>query len=287
MLSLPSGEQFKTATSAIAAELFRSGVAKRPLPEVFAEVEGFIELVLQRILLPPEFVRGLVGELLILAEYLRAQRRAGESHDDPTVCWRGWARESRDFSFGQTSLEVKTTTLTVSRHRISSLDQVEARQIDGAAVELLYLVSVGLREADAGDYSVAALSGAVLELLGPNFSRASLNQAQRKFIGRLEQYGPDDRVGYRHFDMLDLAPYSQAYSTTFVPRFYKITDENIGIIRRSDLAARFPCVLPKGVAFTIELPPQIAGSIGNPTEDFRKLMELMAGGGDMEAISAT
>ncbi len=274
LLQLPRGDAFRTATATIAAELFRRGIASRPTLEVFAEVEPFIALVLRRVLLPDDFVLGLVGELLVMKELLVAlgDRRATVS--DPTAVWQGWRQQARDFVLGSTSIEVKTTGLNVSRHTISGFDQVEPRTLDGGRTESLFVASIGLRRASvSGPLSIASLADQIIELLRGTADHA---EAQKKFVDRLAQYGPEGFQGYKHPDMRDQESYAQSFTTTFVARVYDMADENIRIVRRADLAREFPFVLPHGVRYTMELPGSIPGSIENPRTDLQGVLRGVA-----------
>jgi hypothetical protein len=250
----------------IAAELFRRGVESRHPHDAFAEVEPFIALVLRRVLLPEDFVLGLVGELLILRGLLAASGSTLKSVPDPTVVWRGWQRQPRDFVLGSLSIEVKTTGLNVSRHAISGLEQVEPRRTDGQVIEHLFLASIGLRRAaTSGGFSISGLADEIVELLRDG--RSTKDEAAVKFIERLAQYGPESFQGYRHPEMRDQESYSQTFTTTFAPRVYDMGDLNLQIIRRADLARDFPFVLPQGLRYTLELPTSIPGSIENPRTD--------------------
>lgn len=274
LLTLPSGEEFGTAAAAIAAELLRRRAASsESLPEVFSRVEDFVALVLRRVLMPPDFVLGLVGELLVLDELLQAmgdRARAG----DPTALWRGWAQQSRDFVLGAVSLEIKTTGLQTSRHQVHGLEQVEPGRFDGGCTEQLFLGSLGLRRAAAGAYSVSELTTRILDKLGGDNGP---NSRQTRFLERLQQYGPRDSQGYVHAEMSEQDVYTECYTTTFPPRFYDMADDNLRLIRSADLAELFPHVRKQGIAYTIELPVVVPGSIENPKLDFREFLRRLAG----------
>ncbi len=207
VLHLPHGAPFQVAVTTIAIELIRRGIESREASEVFEEVESFIELVIRRVLLPPESILGLLGELLVLDCGLAALEQLPEaSRPDRCSLWRGYTRQSRDLVFNRLALEVKTTTGPSSRHHISNLDQVEARILDGAYTEALYLVSVGFAEEVGGSsrFSIAQLTSRIL---------GRLNDAESfRFLEQLEQYGPDDCSGYKHALMSDWEPYTRRYS---------------------------------------------------------------------------
>lgn len=275
LLTLPPGEHFGTAAAAIAAELLRRRSASgESLPEIFSRVEEFIALVLRRVLMPPDFVLGLLGELLVLDELIGALGERAQI-GDPTAIWRGWTQQSRDFVLGAVSLEIKTTSLQVSRHQIHGLEQVEPRRLDGGTTESLFLGSIGLRRAAAGAYSVSGLTNRILAKLGRYPERVDASEGQTRFLERLAQYGPRDSVGYVHTSMADQDIYTEGYTTTFPPRFYDMADNNLRLIRAADIAEQFPHVRAQGIAYTVELPAVVPGSIENPKPDFRAFVRSL------------
>ncbi len=260
VLRLHSGDEFMVAITTIAVELLRRGLGNRPAVDVFPEVEGFIELVIRRVLLPHEALLGLVGELLVLDLLLDAFAGRSEHASPETVgLWKGHSRSSRDFRLNRLGLEVKTTGRPTSHHHIGSLDQVEARTLDGENVEALHLVSIGLREdaAATSRFSVAGLTDSILSKLG--------GKDKDRFLDQLRQYGPDDCVGYNHATMAAWEPYARGFVMTFPPRVYDMSDPNLGIIRSRELQQHFPFVMPEGLSFVVELPDDVPGSHGaNP-----------------------
>jgi len=271
LLHLHQGEPFLVAATTIAAELMRRGVDHRAVPDVFQEVEPFIELVIRRILLPPNSLLGLVGELIVLDYALDALATLPEPvRPSPISVWRGYTNQSRDFAFKRLAIEVKTTSGHSSRHHIGSLDQVEARSIDGGLTEALFLVSIGLTPAaDAsGRFSVSQLTARILGKVVP--------EHQSTFLDQLRAYGPDDCVGYDHNSMSVWEPYRQRFRLTFEPRVYDMSDPKVRVLRRSDLQELF--VVPEGLSYTIDLPSKIPGSYeDNPRVDLgAELVRLMA-----------
>lgn len=263
-LRLPHGAPFQVAATTIAIELIRRGIESRVASDVFKEVESFIELVIRRVLLPPESILGLLGELLVLDYGLAALDQIPQGRrPDRCSLWRGHTYQARDFVLNRLALEVKTTTGPSSRHHISNLDQVEARTLDGGHTEELYLVSVGLAEEAAGSsrFSIAQLTNRIM-------GRLDDAEASR-FLEQLEQYGPEDCGGYKHALMADWEPYVRRYRLTFQPRIYDISDVNLRLIRRSDLQNTF--VLPEGISYSVDLPEVVPGSHGNnPRNDLPK-----------------
>lgn len=260
LLRLHAGDHFMVAATTIAVELLRRGLDRRPAADVFPEVEGFIELVIRRVLLPHDALLGLVGELLVFDHLLEALKQVPDlSQPDPVGLWQGHSRKSRDFRLNRLGLEVKTTSRASSHHHIGGLDQVEPRTLDGEQTEALYLASIGLREDASAParFSVAGLTNSILTKLD--------GDCGTKFLDQLRGYGPDDCVGYDHATMADWEPYSRGFSMTFPPRVYDMSDPNIRVIRRSGLQEHFPFVMPEGISFIMDLPDEIPGSHGaNP-----------------------
>ena len=272
VLRLHPGEHFMVAATTIAVELLRRGLAERSVADVFREVESFVELVIRRILLPPEALLGLVGELLVLESLARAVKELPEAQRLPvSSIWQGHSRNARDFRFKRLGLEVKTTGGPSSVHRVGGLDQIEPRMLEGEHVESLRLVSIGLQHDVTGNsrFSVARLTESILGELDEG--------EERLFLDQLQQYGPDECVGYDHATMATWEPYAKTFSTTFPPRIYDMADSGLGLFRRAELQQHFPHVVPNGLSFTIDLPDVVPGSHGaNPKTGLRaELSRLM------------
>ncbi|MFZ4580317.1 MAG: PD-(D/E)XK motif protein [Myxococcota bacterium] len=261
LLRLHDGEPFLVAVTAIATEFLRRGLGPRSAPEVFREVESFIELVIRRVLLPPNSLLGLIGELLILDYALEGLAGLSASkRPTPSSLWRGYTNQSRDLAFNRLAIEVKTTSGHSSRHHIGSLDQVEPRTLDGGLCESLFLASIGLAEEIGGTsrFSVSQLTDRILSRLSPADCVI--------FLDQLRQYGPDDCIGYDHGSMSSWEPYSRRYRLTFEPRLYDMSDPNVRVLRRADLQELF--VMPEGISYVVDLPSAIPGSHGqNPRTD--------------------
>lgn len=269
LLRLHAGDPFLVAATTIAVELLRRGLPDRPSIDVFPKVEGFIELVIRRVLLPHDALLGLIGELLVYDRLLDVLGALPEDRrPDLVAVWQGHARKSRDFRVGRLGLEVKATSRPVSTHHIGSLEQVEPRMLDGEQLEALHLVSIGLGVDVSGmsRFSVAELTESILLKLGP--------EDQQRFVDMLRQYGPEDGVGYDHATMARWEPYAQGLSLTFPPRVYDMSDPNLRLPGRRTLQASFPFVAPEGLSFIVELPEEVPGSFGaNPRSGLRDVLE--------------
>jgi len=261
LLQLPWGEPFHVATTTIAVEFLRRGVSERPVGDVFLEVESFIELVMRRVLLPPDSLLGLLGELLVLDYLVEAATKLPKNRRPPLGSfWRGHARESRDMVLNRLAIEVKTTGGPTSRHFIGSLDQIEPRMLDGGAHEVLRLASIGLTPEPSGSsrFSIAQLAQRILDRLD--------EPTGEEFVEQLQQYGPADCTGYHHQSMSDWEPYARRYRPTFVPRLYDTLDPGLLLIRRADLQGT--TVQPEGMSYQVVLPEVVPGSHGsNPRTD--------------------
>lgn len=255
LLRLSDGSAFLVASTTIVIELLRRDIATRPSQDVFREVEPFIELVIRRLLLPPESILGLVGELLTLDYIL-----AGLPEDctiPPTSIWKGYMTRGRDFVFNRLALETKATSGVSSVHTINNLDQVEPSSLQGGGRETLFLVSIGLQPDVAGStrFSVSRLVGSILDRLS--------RDDQEEFKTQVRQYGPPECVGYDHDNMSEWETYTQCFRPTFEPRLYDMGDPNLRVIRRLDLQDLF--VLPEGLSYRVHLPDEIPSSHGkNP-----------------------
>lgn len=269
LLQLPGGEPFHVATTTIAVEFLRRGVESRPVGDVYLEVEPFIELVIRRLLLPPEALLGLLGELLVLDYVVEAvsERPAGGRPPLPSL-WRGHARESRDIVLHRLAIEVKTTASSESRHSIGGLDQIEPRTLEGGVQETLRLASIGLAPEPSGSsrFSVSQLAQRILGWMDED--------SQAAFLSQLQSYGPADCTGYDHRTMADWEPYARRYRLTFVPRLYDVADPRLVLIRRSDLQGTV--VQPDGISYQVLLPEVVPGSHGaNPRSDLREALRSL------------
>ena len=258
LIRLHEGEEFLVATTTIATELLKKGLDHRPINEVFLEVENFIELVIRRILLPPETMIGLLGELIVIDTLIDSIN----SLDEPkkfaiTSVWQGFTTDSRDFRINKLGLEVKTTTHDYSEHHIGSLNQIEARNTEGEDAEILRLISIGLKENSGvgGRFSIASMTTHILDKLS--------DEEQGIFLKQLSQYGPDDCMGYDHELMSEWEVYQRSFSLTFSPRVYDLTDPNVLILRRSMFDELLKHMFPERISFMIKLPDEVPGSYGN------------------------
>src|SRR5262249_43304580 len=116
---LPAASHYLPVAAFLAEELLRSGITES-FEHAFRKCEPLIEMALRRALLSEESTLGLLGELRFL-EALLAVAATDDERLRAVNAWRGHERSARDFVFGSASLEVKTTRLPSSVHRIGSV----------------------------------------------------------------------------------------------------------------------------------------------------------------------
>lgn len=97
------------------------------------------QLLVKRALLSEERQVGLIGELCFLGAILRGWGKAGID------AWVGPAGERHDFRFGNSEIEVKTTTSSARKHRVNGADQLEP-----SPGRVLYLLSIQFELAGMG-----------------------------------------------------------------------------------------------------------------------------------------
>ena len=269
-LLLPALGHYDQVAAFLCTELLRYG-ADTSLARAFARTEPLIELAIERLRLSDQAIVGLAGELLVLD----ALCRHCEDAQVPAVVesWHGWRRSHRDFSLGATGIEVKTTRRAASSHLIEGVHQLE--RSDGsegeAAEDRLYLVSIGLVEAEFGSdgTSVPKLVDRVMNRLEDSGNGSAVD----KFLAHVSEYGISSGNGYDH----RANAFDPAYATQFQVAFFRAYDmdgEGVKVLRTSDLVSH-PHVDINSVKFRIELP--ILLEYGNPIAGANKVAKAILG----------
>jgi len=255
----------------LGSELIRLGLETDALQVVFRRAEPLVEMALRRTSLARQTVVGLLGELVFLRMLLRESNP--ERRDSTLDSWTGWAHSARDYQFGETYVEVKTTLEQRSRHQISSLRQVEEDP------GVLLLLSVGLVADSEGPISLPVLADQIIGLLDVP---EAPEEAPTRFLERLSLYGtstargePGIARGYVHADMKEWGIYSERFTLGFTSRLYRVAEPSIHVIRTPDLA-RFPHVRPDGLQYTLELPEVVDAQ--NPVQDLPRSLRALVGG---------
>ena len=262
---LPADPHFAAIAALIATELVGAGLGTGvSLQDAFSEVEPIIELAIQRGSLTDEMLLGLFSELLVLLTILRTAHHTPERKAILVSAWRGW-QQGRDFVFAQHAIEVKATRNALSRHTFSGLHQLEEQVLPDGNVEVLHLLSIGLKEVPSGGESLPNVVDDLLAELGaPVEVEQDLNPLQTQLLFSMSRYGAGGR-GYRHLAMREWPQYQARFAVSFSPRLYRISDKQMKLLPRTTVADTF--VQPDSLTFEAEFPAQV--SAFNPAANWQ------------------
>lgn len=267
---LPSAPHFASIAALIAVELLRAGVSgPRGAQAAFADVEPIIEMAMRRGALSENVIVGLIGELIVLRQFILAQGGQSVGAMRTLDFWQGWQEGGRDFRIGHHSIEVKTTQAVTSIHEFSGLHQLEPELLPGGAVEQLHLMSIGVAASTTIGESLPSIVISILTLLSPADVDVELTG---EFLRRVAQYGSQSGAGYVHDVMQDWSVYGTRYAHTFIPRLYRVDDPAMRLLGRDILAQTF--VQPQGLSFTMHIPEQV--SAFNPAPAWEAELKSMA-----------
>lgn len=270
-LLLPSMGYFDQVAAFICTELLRGG-ADASLRQAFAQTEPIIELAIERLRLSNQAILGLTGELLLLDALCR--HAADEQVATILGSWDGWKRSSRDFSWGSTGVEVKTTTRSGSSHLVEGIHQVERSDgSDGGAPEdRLFLVSIGLQPAEPGG-NTFTIPQLVDRIIARMDGAGVAGSVVDKFLVHVSEYGASSGGGYEHGTQVPDPSYTTPFLTSFF-RGYDMSDSAVEVLRRDDVAVRHH-VDVSSVRFRVELP--IIASPGNPVVGANQVAQVILG----------
>lgn len=275
-LVFPSGDHYTAAVAFLAEELLRCSVVDA-LVNSFTKTEPLIEMVLRRTALSEDELLGLLGELRFL-EVLLTVAIDSKQRTLALDAWRGHERGSKDFVFGNQSVEVKSTRGERSIHHISSVMQVDPRRSEAnEPQEDLYLLSLGFKlivnsEIDRFGISLPTQVDAILKKLANLSNNTERNDNECLFLAKVASYGNVSEQGYVHDEMKNHAAYKSHWQHGFL-RIYDMNDEAIQVLRRKDIQLRGHVVLDS-VSFEIDLPERVSGDL-NPQNDIFELAEKM------------
>lgn len=246
-LRLHEDDHHDAIAATILLELLDKGY-ERDANNAFRETEPLIAMALDPARVENFALTGLAGELVALAALVRLQPAASEAL---LAAWQGWRRSSRDFQFGSTGVEVKTSTTSASRHHIQGWYQVECGVANDSSVETdLYLLSIGIRWLSAG------APGTSIEALVKEITSTLSVPQQRRFIRAVRGYcgmnfvlDEDGTAGQASIRRPFLVTYE---------RLYDLQDERIRLPRSADFA-HFPELISDSVNFDVELPERVRG----------------------------
>lgn len=270
-LLFPSLGYFDQVAAFICTELLRGG-ADMSLRQAFAQTEPIIELAIERLRLSNQAILGLAGELLLLDALCR---HVADEHVAPVIeSWDGWRRSSRDFSWGSTGVEVKTTTRSGSSHLVEGIHQVERSDgsAEGAPEDRLFLVSIGLQPAEPGGnaFTIPQLVERITARMDGVKAGGSVAD---KFLAHVAEYGSSSGGGYKHGAQAPNSFYTTPFLTSFF-RAYDMSDNAVEVVRRDDIAVRHH-VDVSSVKFRVELP--IVASLGNPVVGANQVAQAILG----------
>lgn len=266
-LVFPADEHYTAATAFLAEELLRKE-AVISLKNGFIQTEPLIEMMLRRTALSEEEMLGLIGELRFLDVLLSV---ASNSVQRALVvnAWRGHEMASRDFVFGNSSVEVKSTRGARSVHHISSIMQVDPRRSESdEPLEQLDLISLGFKPIPKTDeiigITLPSQVDAILAKLASTLGETPCTELQCLFLEKVAAYGSVAGHGYVHDEMRNWSAYQLSWQHSFL-RVYDMNDEAVHVLRRSDIK-RCNHVVFESVKFSVDLPERISGEV-NPQND--------------------
>lgn len=267
-ICLPALGHFDQIGAFIAAELLREE-ADSNLERAFAITEPLIELAIKHMEVSENALLGLIGELLLLDVICR--RAADHQVGLIVQAWDGWRRSARDFRWGGTGVEIKTTTHSSSSHAIHGVHQIEPTPASDDAIgeERLLLVSIGLRQADLNTdaLSIPSLVESIIDRLEASGASGLVDS----FLTRVSVYGAESGFGYEHPTMANEAPFATQFNMTFV-RGYDMADPAVEVLRRDDVIS-LQHVDAQSVTFRVDLPATI--SLNNPIVGARRVAETI------------
>lgn len=257
-LLFPTFAHFDQVAAFICTELLRAG-ADQSLGSAFFQTEPIIELAIERLRLTDQEVLGLAGELLLLDALCR--HAADNQIAQIITRWDGWKKASRDFSWGSTGVEVKTTTRSGSSHLVEGVHQVDLRTGSDEEIkeDRLFLVSIGL-EVAAADGNAFTIPQLVDRILARMIEAGVSRLVFERFLAHVAEYGASSNGGYDHGSPMPDPSYSRPFFTSFF-RLYDMADNALAVLRREDVAARHHVEIAS-VRFRVDLPTIV--SFGNP-----------------------
>lgn len=266
----PALGHFDQVAAFICTELLRND-ADQDVTCAFHATEAIIALSIERLLLSNSALLGLVGELLLLNALCHQVDR--NLVGSIIQCWDGWRRSSRDFTWDRTGIEVKTTTSSLSSHKIQGVHQIEPALGDGDTLpeDRLLLVSVGLQPAATGPNSITVPD--LVRRIIDRLNRTGNSSQVEEFCTRVSRYGSESGFGYDHSSMQNDAPFTSAFAVTFF-RTYDMSDSAVEVIRRDDVVGRRH-VDTGSVNFRINLPVSVSSS--NPIAGANQAARLILG----------
>lgn len=268
-VTFPPDAYFDSAAALVCIELMEAGYQHDP-QGAFSLTEPLVERFITGVgHVGDRTLTGLFGELTLLNALLAREDRA--RRQQIVDSWFGWRPSSRDFQIGEIGVEVKTTIGSTSTHKIRGFHQVEVGYpVTDVAETSLHLLSVGLLAVPEGQCSGESLPELVEEIL----ARIPSTIEREAFLARLQHYGGDAVVGYKHIRDQDKARFARRFALAF-ERLYDLADDDIRLMKRSGVA-EFAHIDADSIQFTIDLPFPFKGS-ANPVIGLGSITEVLLG----------
>jgi len=270
-LLLVGAAHFDSVAAFLCAELVANGVLTEPA-KAFRRTEPVIELALQRLALSDDFAVGLLGELVLLRSLCA---RVPAAHFNEVLRgWKGHERSARDIQLGSLGIEVKTTRLPMSHHRVQGIRQVEQGHIPGGGLESsFFLVSIGLGDPPSGGGG-HSVPGVIDDIVTTIRARAvgTTDDLVDAFLSRVNAYGGG---AYDHSEPSHRALAGRVWGVSFV-RAYDVLDPLVSVLRSVD-AAKFGMLDPATIEFVLTLPTKVNGDL-NPIVGLTAVTDAMLAG---------
>ena len=126
-------------------------------------------------------------------------------------------------------------------------------------VDLLYEKTLEILQIDTNDpFIVSKIDG---------------DELKSDFLNNVQQYGVH-MIGYNHNVMKNWTQFQDVFSINF-ERYYNMRDPNIKTLRFNNLIG-MDAVIEKTIKYTIKLEPVIQGSINNPMDIPRLVIDLFS-----------
>ena len=162
--------------------------------------------------LSEEREQGLFGELYFLYKYMIPNYGIDKS----IISWAGPLKYNKDFSIDNTWYELKTSSVSATNIKITSLSQLDSDE-DGF---------LGVAKVEKMSYEYKGKISSVLELIELIMKEIDTIQIQDNFLDKLVEYGigPENNFGSRKFEVKKCLIYKVD------EEFPKLTRENIKFV---------------------------------------------------------
>lgn len=215
------------------------------------------------------FLSGLIGEMIFMKQVLE-NCSTDSVKQDWLSSWSGHQNTSRDFIGEKIAIEVKTTTDTSSRHKMSNINQTSLKDTEGGKIEKLFLASVSI-DFDSGDLTLPGIITEILALLPSGVDQDS-------FLSNITAYGGTSGPSYDHNTHREFEAYlANTFCINFV-RIFDLEDSRLKIPRKETFEDMVHLDV-SSLSFTVNLPNRFSALPKNPisvsdlTSNFSNLLK--------------